>query len=115
MSDMATCSSTPPHKRPPGRRCLAFIATLLLAAIYCLPASADDSGLVSGARHAGRATGSALHDIGQGAKQVGLEIGHAAADAGRQIGHGAAELGRSIGRAAKEGGREFGHAIKGGA
>lgn len=86
---------------------------ILLAALFSSAVFAGDQSLEQGAKQAGHATGSALHDIGQGAKKVGVEIGHAAADAGRKIGHGAANAGRAIGRATSEGAKEFWHAIKG--
>jgi hypothetical protein len=92
----------------------AGVAAIFLSALCCAHTWANDRSLDQGARDAGRATGSAIHDIGQGAKKIGVEIGHAAADAGKKIGHGFAEMGRSIGSAAKEGGKEFWHAVKGG-
>lgn len=91
-----------------------LVGAIVLSGLCCVPVFADDQSLREGARDAGRATGSAFHDLGQGAKQLGIEIGHAAADAGKKVGHGFAEMGRTIGAAAKEGGKEFWHAIKGG-
>lgn len=101
---------------------MCVVAAILLAALCCSPAQAEDtaedategSAVVSSARDAGRAIGLTFHEIGQGARNIGLQIGHTAAQAGRQIGHGAAEIGRTIGKAAKEGSQELGHAIKGG-
>jgi len=92
---------------------LSRALVLVLAGLSVTAALADDQSLEQGARHAGRATGSAFHEIGQGAKKAGIEIGHAARDAGKKIGHGAAEAGRNIGRATSEGAKEFWHAIKG--
>ncbi len=99
-------------RRPLGTR-LPGVGVLLIAALFGTAALAGDQSLEQGAKQAGRATGSAFHDIGQGAKKVGVEIGHAAADAGKKIGHGAAEMGRTIGRATSEGAKDFWHAIKG--
>jgi hypothetical protein len=92
---------------------LPGLAAILVGGLLCSTAIAADQSLEQGARDAGRATGSAFHDVGQGAKKVGLEIGHAAADAGKKVGHGAANAGRAIGRAAKEGAKSFWHAVKG--
>lgn len=94
-----------------GRALLAG-AVVGLAILAPLPVLAEDapaaeqpqssSGFVHGAKELGRAVGLAFHDIGQGAKRIGLEIGHGAAQVGREIGH-----------AAKESGKAFAHAIRG--
>lgn len=92
---------------------LPSIGVILLVGLCCTSAHADDQSLERGAKQAGRATGSTVHDIGHGAKKIGIEIGHAAADAGKEIGRAAATAGRTIGRAAREGAKEFRHAING--
>jgi hypothetical protein len=101
-----------------------LLATLFAASLPVRDARAEAAGLADGAREAGRATGSVIHDVGQGAKKIGLEIGHGAATAGKEIGrvakegalavgHGAAEAGKAVGHAAAEGGRELGKAVRG--
>jgi hypothetical protein len=78
-------------------------ACLWVLMILVLPsAQAEESGLKSGAREAGRATGSAVREVGQGARK-----------AGKEIGHGARKAGKTVGGAAREGGREFRRAVKG--
>jgi len=57
----------------------------LLAMLTLSPALAEDSSVKSGAREAGRATGSAVREVGQGAKQVGKEIGQGMREAGREF------------------------------
>lgn len=74
------------------------IGCLMLAPI----AGAEEESLKQGAKRAGRATGAVVHDIGQGAKQVGKEIGQ-----------GAKKVGKTVGEAATEGGKEFRKAVKG--
>lgn len=70
-----------------------FLVALTVAAVAASPvlASGEKTSIKEDARKAGRATGSALHEVGQGLKQAGKEVG----------------------AAAKEGGREFRKAIKG--
>ena len=88
----------------PNRRSRALVCVcvsgLLFAALS--PASAEEQSLKDGARRAGHAAGSVVHDIGQGAKKVGKEIGQ-----------GAKQAGKAIGGAAREGGKEFQRAVKG--
>ena len=110
---MAARSSILGRKRPSFESRLSSIGVILLAGLCCAMACADDQSLERGAKQAGRATGSAFHDIGHGAKKIGIEIGHAAADAGKEIGRGAATVGRTIGHATREGATEFRQAIKG--
>lgn len=100
------------------------VAGAICFALGAFPAHAEDTGLTEGAREAGRTTGTAIREVGQGAKKVGVEIGTGAAAAGKEIGrvakegalaigHGAAEAGKAIGHAAAEGGRELGRAVRG--
>lgn len=109
---MAARSSILGRKRPSFGSRLSSIGVIFLVGL-CTTAYADDQSLERGAKQAGRATGSAFHDIGHGAKKIGIEIGHAAADAGKEIGRGAATVGRTIGHATREGATEFRQAIKG--
>lgn len=75
-------------------------------AIFCLLAGAvavaEEESLKQGAKRAGHTVGTVVHEIGQGAKQVGKEIGQ-----------GAKQVGKTVGEAAKEGGKEFHKAVKG--
>jgi len=80
----------------------ARLCAVVLVFAALPPASAEEQSLKDGARRAGHATGSVVHDIGQGAKKVGKEIGQ-----------GAKEAGKAVGGAAKEGGKEFRRAVKG--
>lgn len=80
----------------------SFSAVALVAAgLLAAPALSAET-LREGARDAGRATGSAVRDVGQGAKKVGKEIVE-----------GTKEAGKAVGSAAREGGREFKKAVKG--
>lgn len=110
---MTARSSILDRKWPSFGSRLPSIGVIFLVGLWCTTAYADDQSVERGAKQAGRATGSALHDIGHGAKTIGIEIGHAAADAGKEIGRAAATAGRTIGGAAREGAKEFRHAIKG--
>ena len=90
-----------------------FGAAPLLAEESMAEASAaGDGGMTGGARDAGRAIGTTVREVGQGAKEFGLQVGHGAATAGRAIGHAAKEAGLTVGRAAAEGGREFMRAVR---
>lgn len=81
-------------------------ALTLSIAIACFligtSARAEEESLKQGAKRAGHAAGTVVHDIGQGAKEVGKEIGQ-----------GAKKVGRAVGEAASEGGKEFRKAVKG--
>ena len=77
-----------------------YAVAMLFAALP--PASAEEQSLKDGAKSAGHAAGSVVHDIGHGAKTVGKEISQ-----------GAKHAGKAIGDAAKEGGKEFRRAVKG--
>ena len=110
---MTAHSSILDRKWPSFGSRLPSIGMIFLLGLCCTTACADDQSVERGAKQAGRATGSALHDIGHGAKTIGIEIGHAAADAGKEIGRGAATVGRTIGHATREGATEFRQAIKG--
>ncbi len=81
-------------------RASACVCALVFAALS--PASAEEQSLKGGAKRAGNAAGSVVHDIGHGAKKVGKEIGQ-----------GAKKVGKEIGGAAREGGKEFRRAVKG--
>jgi hypothetical protein len=83
------------NSRIPG---LTATILWLLAMIAVPSARAEESGLKSGAREVGHATGSAVHEVGQ---------------IGKEIGQGAKKAGKTIGNAAREGGREFRRAVKG--
>lgn len=87
-----TLGVCPPLKVVLGILCLMLVTT----------AGAEEESLKQGAKRAGRATGAVVHDIGQGAKQVGKEIGQ-----------GAKKVGKTLGEAASEGGKEFRKAVKG--
>ena len=65
-------------------------------------AQAEEESLKQGAKRAGHAAGSVVHDVGQGAKQVGKEVVQ-----------GVKQAGKTVGEAAKEGGKEFRKAVKG--
>lgn len=80
----------------------AFIVGFALSSLLFSMAWAEEESLKQGAKRAGRATGAVVHDIGQGAKQVGKEIGQ-----------GAKKVGKTVGEAASEGGKEFRKAVKG--
>ncbi len=82
-------------------RALACAGVVALLALSLAQAMADDS-LKGDAKKFGHATGSAIHNIGKGAKQAGKEIAHDAKKAGKEIG-----------QAAREGGHEFHRALKG--
>ncbi len=75
--------------------------TAVLVAAVASPAFAEAESLKEGAKRAGHAAGSVVHDIGHAAKQVG-----------REIGQGAKQAGKAVGQAAKEGGKEFRRAVK---
>jgi len=79
-----------------------WVCAVVLGLAVLAPVSAEEQTLQDGAKRAGHAVGTAVHDIGQGAKKVGKEIGE-----------GAKEAGKAIGGAAKEGGKEFRRAVKG--
>jgi len=81
-------------------RAFACAVALVLASLSL--ASAEEQSIKDGAKRAGHAAGTVVHDIGQGAKKVGKEIGQ-----------GAKEAGKTVGEAAKEGGKEFQRAVKG--
>lgn len=78
--------------------CLCAVALIFSS----LPIFAEEQSLKEGAKRAGHAVGSVVHDVGHGAKKIGKEIGQ-----------GAKEAGKAIGGAAKEGGKEFQRAVKG--
>lgn len=84
----------------------ALRALSMALGISCLMSvtttGAEEESLKEGAKRAGRATGAVVHDIGQGAKQVGKEIGQEAK-----------KVGKAVGEAATEGGKEFRKAVKG--
>jgi hypothetical protein len=82
---------------------MKIVPVMLGAALCCMVAltQAEES-LRDGARKAGRATGEAIHDVGQGAKKIGKEVVQGTKDAGK-----------AVGSAAREGGREFKKAVKG--
>lgn len=82
-------------------RLLTCVWTAALFAIVLSPASAEEESLKEGAKRAGRAAGTVVHDIGHAAKKVGQEIGQ-----------GAKQAGKAVGQAAKEGGKEFRRAVK---
>ncbi|MHB8454366.1 MAG: hypothetical protein ACYDDO_06635 [Acidiferrobacterales bacterium] len=93
------------HKSEIFRPIRHVLACALAAALFVsglAPAFADGDSLKEGAKKAGHAAGSAVHDIGHGVKKAGKEIAHDAKKAGKEIG-----------QAAKAGGREFKRALKG--
>ena len=94
MSCSVTCSKS-------LLRLLTCVWTAALFAIVLSPASAEEESLKEGAKRAGRAAGTVVHDIGHAAKKVGQEIGQ-----------GAKQAGKAVGEAAKEGGKEFRRAVK---
>lgn len=83
-----------------ARRALA--AGFAVSCFLLSPAWAEEESLKQGAKRAGHAAGAVVHDIGQGAKQVGKEIGQ-----------GAKKVGKAVGEAASEGGKEFRKAVRG--
>ncbi len=93
------------HKLAISRSIRHILACVMAAALFVsglAPAFADGDSLKEGARKAGHAAGSAVHDIGHGVKKAGKEIAHDAKKAGKEIG-----------QAAKAGGQEFKRAVKG--
>ena len=80
----------------------ALIVGFAVSSFVLSIAWAEEDSLKQGAKRAGRATGAVVHDIGEGAKQVGKEIGQ-----------GAKKVGKAVGEAASEGGKEFRKAVKG--
>ncbi len=93
------------HKLAISRRIRHILVCACATALFVsglAPAFADGDNLKEGAKKAGHAAGSAVHDISHGAKKAGKEIAHDAKKAGKEIG-----------QAAKEGGREFRRALKG--
>ena len=80
----------------------ALAVVFVISSFLLSPTWAEEESLKQGAKRAGRATGAVVHDIGQGAKQVGKEIGQ-----------GAKKVGKTVGEAASEGGKEFRKAVKG--
>lgn len=83
-------------------RLLASMALSFAMLSVLSSASAEEESLKQGAKRAGHAAGTVVHDIGEGAKQVGKEIGQ-----------GAKKVGKAVGEAASEGGKEFRKAVKG--
>jgi len=63
---------------------LGFVVGSATAPILAL-ASDQKSNLKEDARKAGKATGNALHEVGQGLKQVGKEVGSAAKEGGKEL------------------------------
>lgn len=80
---------------------ISLSALLVVVSVLPLPAAAEET-LRDGARNAGHAVGSAVHDVGQGAKKVGKDVVQ-----------GAKQAGKEVGGAAREGGRELKKAVKG--
>ncbi len=75
---------------------------LALGVLGSLPArAAGDSSLTQEARKAGTAVGSAVHDVGQEGKKVGLAVGHEAKRVGLAVGHAAKAGGVAAWQAAK--------------
>lgn len=87
---------------------VCIFGSMLVLTLALSPVHADAS-VKDDAKRAGRATGEAVHDVGQGAKKVGKEVGEGAKKAGKAVGNAAKE---GV-EAAKEGGKEFGRAVKG--
>ncbi len=83
--------------------------SMLVLTLAFSPVHAADASIKDDAKRAGRATGEAVHDVGEGAKKVGKEVGQGAKKAGKAVGNAAKE---GV-EAAKEGGKEFGRAVKG--
>ena len=90
-------------QRAPSRTLSRMRLVVFAAAVLAPMAQAQESSsLSSKAGDAGTAVGSAVHQIGQTGKHIGLTVGSEGKRVGLEIGH-----------AAKSGGLAFWHAVKG--
>ncbi len=81
-----------------NRKYLVAAATLVAFLFSATSFAEKETTVKEGAKGAGRAVGSAVHEVGKGAKDVGKAVGHGAKEGVE---------------AAKEGGRELKKAVKG--
>ena len=74
----------------------------VIAAITPIATPAADDKTNADAKAAGQAIGDGMHEIGMGAKNLGLAVGEAAKKAGLAVGEGATEFGRAVAGKDKE-------------